>query len=74
MNSVLAGYVLLAVSIHMKCDKCHKQFKGKHRCWCKECNKPHPICDKCYKQAKKDGTIIDKETRIWDISNWNRFI
>ena len=43
-------------------------------CWCKECNKPHPLCDECYKQAKKDGTIIDKEIRIWDISNWDRFI
>ena len=42
------------------CDFCDKDFEKGHKCWCKECNKPHPMCNKCYKEAIDSGAVIDK--------------
>lgn len=52
--------------LELKCDKCHEIFNGKHRAWCKECNKPHPICDNCYKQGINEGTLVKNDRHIND--------
>ena len=45
------------------CDFCDKDFEKGHLCWCRECNKPHPMCNKCYVDASDKGLVItDKQS------------
>lgn len=40
------------------CDFCGGEYEGKHMCWCKECQKKHPICNKCYENEIDAKRII----------------